>query len=66
METDSFVQTLSQTEKYLCSTYKYMSTKGKRSRRAPILYPQLVDDALDSLVKNRESCGIKPNNNFFC
>ena len=65
METDSFVQTLSQTEKYLCSTYKYMSTKGKRNWRVPILYPQLVDDALDSLVKNRKSCGIKPNNNFF-
>ena len=29
------------------------------------MYPQLVEDALDSLVKNRESCGIKPNNNFF-
>ena len=59
------VQTLSPTEKYLCQTYSYMSTIGKRNRRVPIVYPQLVEDALDSLVKNRVSCGIKPNNIYF-
>ena len=64
METDSFVQTLSQTEKYLCSTYKYMSTKGKRNWRVPILYPQNIKVALDSLVENRQTCGINTNNQY--
>ena len=64
METDSFVQTLTPTEQYLCKNYSYMSTVGKRHRRVPIVFPHLIEDALNSLVENRESCGIKTNNKF--
>ena len=64
METDTFFQTLSTIEQYLCKHYSYMTTKGKRNRRVPILYPQNIKVALDSLVENRQTCGIKTNNQF--
>ena len=64
METDVFTQTLSTIEQYLCKHYSYMTTKGKRNRRVPILYPQNIKVALDSLVENRQTCGIKTNNQF--
>ena len=41
-----------------------MSTVGKRHRRVPIVYPHLIEDALNSLVENREICGINTNNKF--
>ena len=28
------------------------------------MFPHLIEDALNSLVENRESCGIKTNNKF--
>ena len=64
METDVFTQTLSTIEQYLCKHYSYMTTKGKRNRRVPILYPQNIKVALDSLVENRQTCGIKTNNQY--
>ena len=45
--------------------YSYISTIGKRHRRVPIVYPHLIEDALNSLVKNRESCGINTKNKYF-
>ena len=64
METDTFFKTLTPTEMYLCNNYSYMSTVGKKHRRVPIVFPHLIEDALNSLVENRESCGIKTNNKY--
>ena len=64
METDTIVKSLSATEQYLCRNYSYMSTVGKRNQRVPIVYPQLIEDALKSLVENREMVGIHKNNKF--
>ena len=60
-----FFKTLTPTEMYLCNNYSYMSTVGKKNRRVPIVFPHLIEDALNSLVKNRESCGINTNNKYF-
>ena len=65
-QTFSF-QTLTPIEQYLCRNYQYMTTVGKRNRRVPIVYPNFIEDALNSLVENREICGINTNNKFlFC
>ena len=64
METDILTQTLSTIEQYLCKNYSYMTTVGKRNRRVPIVYPHHIKVALDSLVENRQTCGIKTNNQF--
>ena len=64
METDTLKQTLTTIEQYLCENYSYVSTVGKRNRRVPILYPHYIEVALDSLVENREICGIKTENQF--
>ena len=65
METDTFFQTLTTIEKYLCESYSYMSTIGKRNRKVPIVYPHLIADALNTLVDNRKICGINIDNNYF-
>lgn len=64
METDTLTQTLTTIEQYLCENYSYMTTVGKRNRRVPILYPHYIEVALDSLVENRQICGIKTKNQF--
>ena len=53
METDTYFQILTTIEQYLCKNYSYMSTVGKRHRRVPIVYPHLIEDALNSSCESR-------------
>ena len=64
LETDTIQETLSPIEKHLSKTYSYMSTIGKRNRRVPILYPDLIVKALNTLVQNRHNCGILSSNTY--
>ena len=64
LETDTIQETLSPIEKHLSKTYSYMSTIGKRNRRVPILYPDLIVRALNTLVQNRQNCGILSSNTY--
>ena len=64
LETDTIQDTLTPMEQYLCKSYYYLSTEGKRNRRVPILYPALIHNALQCLVQNREICGIQPGNKY--
>ena len=61
-ETDICRDSLSDTEKILVKQFNYMSTRGKRGRRVPILYSGLIKKALDTLHANRGKAGIHPDN----
>ena len=55
---------MSDTEKILTQHFNYMSTRGKRGRRVPILYSGLIKKALDTLVANRGKAGIQQDNEY--
>ena len=64
LETDTIRDTLTPMEQYLSQSYYYLSTRGKKDRRVPIIYPALIHDALQTLVQNRENCGIHSGNKY--
>ena len=63
-ETDTIQETLTPIEKHLSENYHYMSTIGKRNRKVPILYPDLIVNALNTLVHNRPNFGILSSNTY--
>ena len=55
---------MSRVETYLTETYSYMRTRGKRGRMVPFVYSSEIKNALDTIVKYRETVGISPENKY--
>ncbi|XP_048829702.1 uncharacterized protein LOC125706891 isoform X7 [Brienomyrus brachyistius] len=55
---------LSELEKTLCKHYSRIIIRGKRGRPVPVLLTPKMLQALELLVKNRESCGVLEENGY--
>ena len=61
-ETDIIREMLSTSEKLLYKNYEYVSIKGKRGRKVPLLYSKSTKEAVDALIKFRNDAKINKNN----
>lgn len=48
----------------LCKYFIWITIVGKRGRRVPVLLTPLMKESLDTLIENREDCGVLDENGF--
>lgn len=56
---------LSEVEQKLCQHFQRIEIRGKRDRKVPILLTPSMMDSMELLVKNRQTCGVLDDNQFF-